>query len=691
MRIAVSRLCTPITLLLAAFLQLACGAAPPDRIVVITLDTTRADALGAYGQRDPTTPRIDAMAAGGLLFEHVVSSAPSTLPSHATLFTGKQPYAHGVRSNTGYQLAIENETLAERLRARGWSTHAEVAAPVMDARTGLDQGFEVYRGAAETESQLDVIERHQHSRRYTRPAEEITERGLAFLREHADRPFFLWLHYFDPHEPLDPPKRFLPGLPPYYAEIRRVDHHVGRVLDELEALGLRERTIVVLTADHGEGLGQHGEDTHSFLVYETTMRVPLVFWGAEVVPRGRRAPALVRVVDVTPTLLDLVGLAPLAGVQGVSLRPLFEDPARDLDLVGYGESAEAMMMFGSSVLRFVRQGRWKYIHKLEPELYDLDDDPREVQNLAVTRADKLEELRRRLYELIEAAPAPAGDTQVTLDAESIAELQALGYVALEGAAGIEDERAALEVRGPDPSERVGAVHRFARAIALVGQKRDEEALVLLRSLIAETPESRAIHRLLVDAAAGAGDEAEQRATLREGLRLEPDSMRYRVMLAERIRDDEPREAERLLREASALAGCDPAEPALNLAQHLKLQARREEQRTLLEERMQACPEVPSLRNALAWLLATAPDAKLRDGPRAVRLAEQALRQAGDAHADYVDTLAAAYAEAGDLERALAEQRRALALLEGRDLPPRVVDPFREHLMALEAGRPVRDP
>jgi arylsulfatase A-like enzyme len=631
------------------------------------------------------------MAADGLLFEHVESSAPSTFPSHATLFTGKQPYAHGVRSNSGYRLAAENETLAELLRARGWSTHAEVATAVMEARTGLDQGFDAYRGPAESESQLQAIERFQPSRRYTRSAEEITERGLAFLQEHADRPFLLWLHYFDPHLPLDPPEQFRPGLPPYYAEIRRVDHHVGRVLDEIEALGLRDRTIVALTADHGEGLGQHGEETHSFLVYETTMRVPLVFWGADVVPRGRRAPALVRVVDVTPTLLDLAGLAPLAGAQGVSLRPLFEDPTRDLDLVGYGESVMMMMTFGSSVLRFVRQGRWKYIHKLEPELYDLDDDPREVRNLAASRDDKLEELRSRLYELIEAAPAPVGDTQITLDAESIAELQALGYVAFEGATGVGDERAALEVHGPDPNDRVAALRVFGRALALVGSKREAEAIPLLRSLLAEIPESPTIHGLLVDAVVEAGDAEEQRATLREGLRLEPESARYRVLLAERIRDDEPREAERLLREAVELADCEPAKPALNLAQLLKLQARRLEQRDLLEERVRTCPEVPAHRNALAWLLATAPDPELRDGPRAVGLAEQALRDAGGAHADYVDTLAAAYAEAGDLERALAEQRRALALLEGSNFPPQVVDPFREHMRALEAGRPIRDP
>ncbi len=680
-----------IPLVLAALLPLACSPAAPDRIVLITLDTTRADALGAYGQPDPTSPRIDAMAADGLLFEQAVSSAPSTFPSHATLFTGKQPYAHGVRSNSTYQLAADNETLAEILSAHGWATHAEVAAPVISSRTRLDQGFEVYRGPAQTESAIAAIERLQHTRRYNRTAEEISEGGLAFIREHADDAFFLWLHYFDPHQPRDPPERFREGLPPYYAEIRRVDHHVGRVLDELERQGLRDRVLVVLTADHGEGLGQHGEQTHSFLVYDSTMRVPLVFWGADVVPRGRRAPTLVRLVDVAPTLLDLAGLPPLDGVQGVSLRPLFDDPEADLGLVGYGESLEPMLAFGSSLLRFVRRGRWKYIHKLEPELFDLESDPREVRNRAATETQVLEDLRRQLFALIDEAPAPMEDVRVTMDAQSIAELQALGYVAVEGATVVEDERAALEVHGPDPTERIDDLREFVRAIGLVGEKRSEEALPLLRGLIVENPESPAITQLLVNALVEAGEQEELHAALLSGLRLDPDSTRYRLRLAELLGDGEPEQAERLLREAVAIASCEPPGPTLRLAHLLQQQARRAEQRDLLEEQVQACPEERAIRNALAWLLATAPEAALRDGRRAVDLAEETVRATGEQHAGYIDTLAAAHAEAGDFERALIEQRRAFAMVEGRNLPPGVVASFREHLSALEAGRPIRDP
>jgi arylsulfatase A-like enzyme len=304
-----------LCLLASALCVLACGpdaerssgsssaaVSGPLNVLVVTLDTTRADALGAYGQSLPVSPRIDAMAADGVLFEQAVASVPSTLPSHSTLFTGKQPYAHGVRSNGGYRLSDANLTLAEVLRTRGYRTHAEIAAPVLASKTQLDQGFDDYRDPKASRSILELLDRNRGGwlGGAQRPADEISRNGIEFLRESVGSPFLLWLHYFDPHVPHDPPEPFKSQVPAsdYHAEIRRADHHVGLVLDELERLGLRERTIVVLTADHGEGLDEHDEETHSFFVYDTTMRVPLVFWGAAAIPRGRRVASLVRLVDV---------------------------------------------------------------------------------------------------------------------------------------------------------------------------------------------------------------------------------------------------------------------------------------------------------------------------------------------------------------------------------------------------------
>ncbi len=684
-------------LLLLAVAVPGCGGAeapgPRDwNVVVVTLDTTRADALGAYGQPLPVTPRIDAMAQQGVLFEQVASTSPSTLPSHATLFTGKDPFAHGVRSNQGYQLSDQNLTLAEVLRDAGWRTGATIAAPVLASGRGLDQGFEVYdepflgmADFAERAQAKDVV-------RIDRPAEEVTEAALAFLREHAAERFLLWVHYFDPHYPQQPPEPFASRLEdPYLAEVSRADHHVGRLLDELEARGLSERTVVVLTADHGEGRGEHGEDTHAFFVYDTTMRVPLVFWGAGV-PQGRRVSSLVRTVDMAPTLLDLLGLPPLPDARGVSLRPLFDDPAGDLGLLAYGESMEWISTFGGDALRTVREGRWKYVHKLEPALYDIEADPGENTNLARKHPTVSARLRQRLEELLRAAPEKPPDAEAELTPEELAALAALGYLVGRTPAALDDEVATLELSGPDPVHRTTDLGFFVEAVGWLERgSRVDAAERRLRWLWERNPGSPQILEFWIDSLLRLERVDEALPLLRRALELEPGSVSARQDLA-KILDarGESAEARRLLREAVELDPCAGGS-WLRLSVSARRQGQRARSRELLEEGMAACPESPVLRNALAFSLATSPVADERDGARAVRLAEAVVEESEGQHPDYLDTLAAAYAEQGELERALETQRRALSLVEGRDLPPELVEPLRRHLATLESGEPIRTP
>ncbi|MDJ0852659.1 MAG: sulfatase-like hydrolase/transferase [Myxococcota bacterium] len=693
----------PAPLLLLVVLPLLAGPGcsveeepgPRDwNVVVLTLDTTRADALGVYGQPLPVTPRIDGMAREGLVFEQVASASPSTLPSHATLFTGKDPYAHGVRSNHGYQLSDQNLTLAEVLRDAGWRTGAHVAAPVLASGRRLDQGFGAY-----DEPSLPIAEfaeRAQGGRgvRIDRPAEEITDAALAFLRQNAPYRFLLWVHYFDPHDPHDAPEPFASRVAdPYLAEVSRVDHQVGLVLDEIEALGLEERTVVVLTADHGEGRGEHGEDTHAYFVYDTTMRVPLVFWGAGV-PSGRRVPSLVRTLDVAPTLLDLLGLPPLPDARGVSLRPLFEDPSGDLGLLAYGESVEWLTTFGGDVLRTVREGRWKYVHKLEPALYDIEADPGERTNLARKHPEVVARLRGRLEELLRAAPEKPADAETALGAEEIAALEALGYVggpAPEVLGG--DEVATLELQGPDPVDRTADLGVFVEAVAWLerGDVNLAAAERRLGWLWERNPQSPRILEFYLHSLLGLERFDEALPLLRRALELDPQSVPARQDLARVLQArGESAEAERLLREA---VGLDPCAEAswLRLSVLQRRQGRLAEGFGTLERGLAACAGSVVLRNALAFWLATSPVPEQRDGARAVRLAEGVVEESRGEHPDYLDTLAAAYAEQGDFDRAVATQRRALALVENRDLPPGLVEPLRRHLATLEAGQPVRTP
>ncbi len=676
-------------------------------VLLITLDTTRADALEPYGQPLPSSPNIASMAGDGVLFSDAVTSAPSTLPAHASILTGLQPFSHGARSNSGYVLSEQNATLAEALQAAGYRTAAQIAAPVIAARTRLDQGFDVYRDPYMTRSvveRLELVGRAQASgpdppaesppARNRRDGTDITHHGLEFLRAADDRPFFLWLHYFDAHAPYAAPEPFASQLPgaPYLAEVLYVDHQIGELMEELTRLKLRETTLVVLTADHGEGRGDHSELTHSFFVYDSTMRVPLIFWGADLLPRGEIVTSLVRTADIAPTVLDLLGLPPLPGpTQGVSLRPLLTGASTDLELIGYGESIEPHTTFGSSVLRFVREGRWKYIHKLDPALYDVAADPGELRNLAAEHPEIVERLRQRLHQLVAEAPPKPADSEVSIDAETQAQLLALGYAGAGAASSLDDELAALTPSGPDPDSKVLEHVVIARAWGNMFAGEYERAAESFRSLWTWNPESSPILMGLTQALTHLGRHDELIPLLRKGIEIEPESTSYRINLALLLKDrGEYDEAEPLLREILALKACSVT-ARLHLADLLLRRQRHAEQIEVLAQGDPSCPGSVATRNGLAYVLATAPDPALRDGGRAVRLAEAAVAESEGRHPDYLDTLAAAYAEIGDFERAVAEERRALAQLEDRDVPDAIVGLFRRNLARFEAGEPLREP
>jgi len=669
----------------------AAAPAAPRRhnLLLITIDTLRADALGVYGQTRPTSPNLDALARKGTLFEHCLASVPSTLPSHASILTGRQPYSHGVRANAGYALPPESVTLAEVLRDYGYRTAAEIAAPVIGRRTFLNQGFEHYRDLESADvERLSVLIRGEVGELVERSALDVTKHATRFLLSVGDRPFFLWLHYFDPHAFYTPPEPFRGMFPgdPYHGEVRFVDEQFGQVMRALHRADLDERTLVVVTSDHGEGLGDHGEETHAFFVYDSTLRVPLIFWAPGLVPAGQRIGALVRSVDIAPTLLDLLGLFPLGQAEGVSLRPLIDGARQDLALAGYGESLEPVQLFGASMLRTLRSGEWKYIHKVSPELYSIRSDPGETRNLASERPEIVEDLRGRLRRLLEAAPEPRTNALAEVDPVTRAHLVALGYAV---APALEiDELASLEVKPPDQAGLAGDLRQYSVALSHAKSGRLDEAERLFRELWERHPRAAPLLMGLVEAVEDQGRTGELEALLRAGVALGGSDAAFQVRLA-RLRAEAGAidEAEALLRDALGRAPCSVV-ARVTLSNALGEAGRFREQLEVLEEGVERCPDATDLTNDLAFALATVPEDSLRDGPRALALARQVV---GDAPGNpaYLDTLAAALAETGNYADAQEASRRAVELVLQSGMSESVAADMRAHLETFEAGRPLR--
>ena len=403
------------------------GDARTLNLLVITLDTTRADRIGAYGCHDIETPAIDRLAREGVLFEQTMAVAPLTLPAHCSIFTSRFPPEHGVRDNGGFFLSPQQLTLATYLKRRGFRTGAVVAAYVLDGRWGLNQGFETYV------DDFDVSKRGGFGLGdIQRPGNEVVDRALPWLEKVKGQRFFGWLHFYDPHQPYEAPEPFKSRYEnhPYNAEIAFMDSQVARVIDFLERNGLLDRTVVAVIGDHGESLNQHGEGSHGFFIYEATTRVPFIIRAPFSRVAGRRVADPVRSVDLVPTVLDLMGIAPPKGIAGVSLAPLMTGDRKTLDLEGYAEALYPLHHFGWSDLRAWRAGRYKVIDAPRPELYDLDRDPQEDKNIYADRRALADGMIARLRDHEKDTPGNEGASKpaVDVDPEARQRLAALGYV-----------------------------------------------------------------------------------------------------------------------------------------------------------------------------------------------------------------------------------------------------------------------
>jgi choline-sulfatase len=520
-----------------------------DRVVLVTIDTLRADHLGCYGGSWIDTPALDALAERGVRFETVISPAPLTLPAHVSLMTGLDPPRHGVRNNSTFQLDEGLPTLAERMREQGLATAAFIGAVVLDRQYGLARGFDHYddrmapRRAA---GEFGFAER---------TADRVVDSAIGWLETAPDR-FFLWVHLYDPHASYDPPARYLAARPsyPYAGEIAFADAQLGRLVDLVRARWDERRTLFVVTSDHGESLGEHGELTHSLTLYDATQRVPLILNGPGLAQgEVERAPA--RLVDVAPTILGLARAGALDDADG---RDLFSKPSetRSQQPFAYLETLVPQLDLGWSPLLGIRSDRFKYIRAPRPELYDLVEDPNETRNLIPARPDVVVELDR----VLEGRLANARSVEPTLevDAARREQLARLGYLAGDAAATAAELG---RVGGIDPKDGLGDVMTLQAAIGLMAADRPEEALAILEPLdgggfVFDLHRSEAARR------AGRAEVAERFA--RASLAQAPAVSEVHTALAESL--EEQGRFEEAVRSFDEAARLDPAsaEPVVGL-------------------------------------------------------------------------------------------------------------------------------
>ena len=458
----------------------ACGSAPSTApsLLLITIDTLRADRLGCYGYAQAQTPAIDRLAREGTRFENASAAAPLTLPSHATLLTGLYPPAHGVRDNGAYRLPADIPTLATVLSGRGFRTAAFVGAYVLAARFGLERGFELYNdrfGPPRGPRGLSFIERR---------AAEVVEPAIGWLRQipKAQR-FFAWVHLYDPHAPRDPPPPYAGrSADPYDGEIAYADAQVGRLLESLRALGREADTLVVLTADHGEGMGEHREMTHGLFVYASTIRVPLILRLPGQVEAGSVREELVGAADLMPTVLELIGLTPPGDLHGRSLaRGGAGAPRHSV----YAETLFPHLNFRWSALASLRSGRYKLIRAPRSELYDLAADPGETRNLYGAEPAIAARLERELERYLGAADVRDAEL-VQIDGETAAKLRALGYAAGAPLLGASEDS---PWAGPDPKQMIAVWETYQRALNLLRADNYPEGQRLLREVVQQDPDN----------------------------------------------------------------------------------------------------------------------------------------------------------------------------------------------------------
>lgn len=497
--ILVTALFTPILLLqTAAMAQTAATKNPPD-VYLVTIDTLRADHVGCYGYKNVETPALDALAADGIRFTHAYTHSPITNTSHITILTGLLPSVHGV-TDFGVPLSPQHVTAAELLKKQGYQTAAFIGAVILDSNSlapGLDRGFDFYDNFPKTDSKDAAGKNTQRFGRVERRGMEVVDHAEVWFDKHRNGPHFVWVHMYDPHDPYEPPPPFSEKYKdhPYDGEIAYADSALAHWIAYLKKVGVYDNSIIIVTGDHGEGLGEHGEDTHGLFLYDSTLHIPLILKTPAAALRGIVIEAQVRTTDILPTILSATGIAPPSELNGESLFPLIEGnaattksaaPEREL----FGET-DYPLRWGWAPLRALRAENSKLIEAPRAELYDLQGDPKELKNLYGSDSAKVASLQAEMAKWKAKLPPPSDSSKA-------------------------DEKL------PDPKDKIGVQNLLHDAMLAGDDNRPNDARQFLEKALQLDPGSPTALRQLGEVELAAGDFAKASAHLKQACALRPE-------------------------------------------------------------------------------------------------------------------------------------------------------------------------
>jgi arylsulfatase A-like enzyme/Flp pilus assembly protein TadD len=633
----------------------ACSAAPPPssraasaatNVLVVTIDTLRADRVGIYGAANVATPNIDALAREGAWAARAVVHAPLTRPSHVSLFTGRYPAEHGIRDNVSPPLAANVPVLAEAFKRAGFATAAFVASAVVDRQSGLARGFDLYS------DRFDPGEDRK-------AGDRVIAEATAWIGGRSR--FFAWVHLYDPHAPYLPPGRYAAEYHdrPYDGTVGWSDELIGRLTGALRGSGALDSTLVIVTSDHGESLGEHGEDVHGYFVYEATLRVPLVIRGPGVRP-GTRVDTLARTIDLYPTILDMTGVAGDAS-SGRSLAPALRSGAAMPDESSFAESLVPLLHYGWSDLRAVNDGRWKYILAPKPELFDLQNDPGELRNLVAAEPARASALRAAVearlrveQSALKSSPSSAG-----VSAEVLERLGALGYVGPGRSVSPKPDTAKSGRAKADPKDKLADYKALSTAmqdaIVALRAKRYADALRGLQTVVARGVDSVEVHQYLGRAYAGLGRWREAATEFDKAVTASPeDGETWRALGEARVALGDRQGAIRAFEKLTALAPKD-AVALMQLGEAYRDLARYDEASKAIQAALAIDPAPAQYWNSLGTVLGAR--GKMAEAERA--FAEATARE--PANGMYVYNRALALRQLGRRGEAAAQFIRAREL------------------------------